>query len=279
MPEPRWREGQAAVSRVRPMPEGHTLHRLALDHRRDLEGRRVQVSSPQGRFEEAAELDGQQIAAVEALGKHLFYAFASGVSLHVHLGLFGRFRRFTAQPPPPPRGAVRMRLSSGAVTLDLSGPTACEVLTPEQVHALQARLGPDLLRPDAKSSTAWARIAKSRRSIGALLLDQSILSGVGNVYRAEGLFLAEVHPEREGRALTRQEFTRLWKVLRALLTKGVKDRRIVTVPHPPTGPGKRPPRGERTWVYGQRACKKCGSAVRRFALGNRTMYACDACQR
>jgi formamidopyrimidine-DNA glycosylase len=67
----------------------------------------------------------------------------------------------------------------------------------------------------------------------------------------------------------------LWKTLRLQLAKGVKDRRIVTVPHPE---GRRAARGERTWVYGQRLCKRCEGPVRRWELGSRTMFACEHCQ-
>jgi endonuclease-8 len=157
----------------------------------------------------------------------------------------------------------------------LSGPTACELLDLEQVSAIHQRLGPDLLRPDARADVAWERITASRRSLGALLLDQSVLSGVGNVYRAEGLFVAGLHPEIRGNELERRDFTRLWKTLRLQLAKGVKDRRIVTVPHPE---GRRATRSERTWVYGQRLCKRCEGPVRRWELGSRTMFACEHCQ-
>jgi endonuclease VIII len=257
------------------MPEGHTLHRLALDHQHALGRRVIRCSSPQGRFaEEAGELDGQRVDTVEAWGKHLFYRFDSGCFVHVHLGLYGRFRR-KRQPVPEPRGAIRWRIETDDVCLDLSGPTACELLDIEGVTAIQRRLGPDLLRAEAKAADAWERVSTSRRAIGALLLDQSIMAGVGNVYRAEGLFVAAIHPEVAGVDLPRGDFTRLWKTLRTQLKRGVKDRRIVTVPHEA---GYRARKGERTFVYGQRVCRRCDGPVRRWDLGARTMFACEQCQ-
>ncbi len=257
------------------MPEGHTIHRLALDHRRWLLNRPTRSSSPQGRFaDEAGELDGHRLEAVEAFGKHLFYRFESGAQVHVHLGLYGRFRKWK-QPALPPRGAIRWRIQTDDVCLDLSGPTACELLDVEEVTAIRRRLGPDLLRADAHAEDAWDRISASRRALGALLLDQSVLCGVGNVYRAEGLFVAGLHPEIRGVELERRDFTRLWKVLRQQLERGVKDRRIVTVPHPE---GRRAVKGERTWVYGQRLCRRCEGPVRKWELGARTMFACERCQ-
>ncbi|MEM6331080.1 MAG: DNA-formamidopyrimidine glycosylase family protein, partial [Planctomycetota bacterium] len=76
------------------MPEGHTIHRLARDHNRDLAGQKLRVSSPQGRFEEgAAQLDGRKLIDVDAHGKHLGYRFTGGHVVHIHLGLYGKFRR------------------------------------------------------------------------------------------------------------------------------------------------------------------------------------------
>lgn len=269
------RFGLPAVTSPR-MPEGHTLHRLAIDHRKDFAGDVVHVSSPQGRFD-ATTLEGELISDVEAWGKHLFYRFDSGAILHVHLGLFGRFRRHL-QPAPAPRGQIRLRLENERVCIDLSGPTACELLDPTEYTALRARLGPDLLRKDASRAEAWKRVKKSRRALGALLLDQSVLSGVGNVYRAEGLFVAGLHPEISGVDLESRDFTRLWKTLVGMLHDGVRDRRIITVKHFDAAEG-RVARRERTWVYKQRLCKRCGDAIRVWELGTRTMYACETCQR
>lgn len=261
------------------MPEGHTLHRLALDHRKWLVGEIVHVSSPQGRFQEGASaLDGQQVTSVEAWGKHLFYRFERGELLHVHLGLFGRFRR-RAQPAPPPRGQIRLRMETSAECLDLSGPTACELFEPDEHAALLARLGPDLLRKDASRQDAWKRVKASSRTLGALLLDQSVLSGVGNVYRAEGLFVSGLHPELRGDELESRDFTRLWKTLVGMLQDGVRDRKIITVKHFDQAVGRKPRRGERTWVYGRRECRRCGDAIRTWELASRTMYACETCQR
>lgn len=239
----------------------------------------VRVSSPQGRFRAGAEaLDGRVVKTVEAWGKHLFYRFDHGALLHVHLGLFGRYRRY-AQPAPSPRGQIRLRLQTEAQCFDLSGPTACELLDPPTYQALIDRLGPDLLRKDASRAEAWRRVKASRRSLGALLLDQSVLSGVGNVYRAEGLFVAGLHPEIRGDELESRDFTRLWKTLAGMLADGVKDRRIITVKHFDAAEGLRARRQERTWVYKQRSCKRCDDAIRVWELGNRTMYACETCQR
>lgn len=240
-------------------------------------GKVISASSPQGRFEEGASLiDGLRVLAVDAYGKHLFYELEGDQIVHVHLGLFGRFRKRKSTEAPP-RGAVRLRLATKKACVDLSGPTACALMSAQDQAELLARLGPDLLRDDAEPELAWSRIHRSKRTIGALLLDQSVLSGVGNVYRAEGLFVAGMHPETPGNALTHEDFVTLWDTLAAMLRDGVRDKRIVTTGHPEVD-GKSPRRGERTWVYKQAICKRCDERVSRWELGARTMYACETCQ-
>ena len=93
------------------MPEGHTIHRIALKQAALLKGERLHVTSPQGRFEEGAKLlDGRTLKKITPFGKHLWYD-ADGVLLHVHLGLYGKFT-VGHQPPPVPRGALRMRIET-----------------------------------------------------------------------------------------------------------------------------------------------------------------------
>lgn len=253
------------------MPEGHTLHKLARDLSRDLVGHALDVASPQGRFEEDAQrLDGRKLSAAEAWGKHLFLRFGR-THVHVHLGLFGRFRR-RRSPPPEPRGAVRLRLVGPRWTWDLSGPSACEILTLRARNALLERLGPDPLRAGANASEAVARMGKSHRAIGALLLDQSVIAGVGNVYRAELLFLAGIHPERPGSSLSEDVRRELWTRSVKQLARGVRLGRIVTTDEP------NPKRGDRLWVYKRRACRRCSSRIAWSKVGSRTSYHCPTCQ-
>ena len=155
------------------MPEGHTLHRLAREQTARFAGRPVAVSSPQGRFaEQAALVDGRVLDVVTAHGKHLFAAFGDRI-VHVHLGLFGKYDAGTRRPAAP-RGALRMRWVNGDAWTDLRGPTACEVLTPSEVEVLIARLGPDPLARRPDGAAAYARIARSRAPIAALLMDQAV---------------------------------------------------------------------------------------------------------
>jgi endonuclease-8 len=120
------------------MPEGHTIHRVARDHRHRFAGQPLEVTSPQGRFRAGAtKLDGLVLEKVEAYGKHLFYWWEASQILHVHLGLYGKFRNHRC-PPPQPRGAVRLRVVGRSHAFDLNGPTACEIITVKKLISLTA---------------------------------------------------------------------------------------------------------------------------------------------
>lgn len=261
------------------MPEGHKIHRLAQDHRADFAGRRLQTSSPQGRFVEgAAALNRRKLVDVWAYGKHLFYNFTAGHTLHVHLGRYGRFRSWPT-PPPPPQGQIRLRAVGGRKGVDLRGPAACELVSQAQVEAILARLGPDPLRPDADRQQAWQRIRRSRTPIGTLLLDQSVIAGVGNIFRADALFAAAVHPERPGNSLGEDDFERLWKWIVRTMRVSVKHNRIITAEPKLVGkPRSKMNDEQRLLVYKRDRCSACGHKVDLWLLAGRKMYACPRCQ-
>lgn len=262
------------------MPEGHTLHRLARDQTTRFAGRPVRVSSPQGRFAEGAALvDGQVLDVVRAHGKHLFAVFGAH-TVHVHLGLYGKFAAGNGTPPEP-RGALRMRWVGTDAWTDLRGATACEVLTPDDVAGILARLGPDPLARRPDGSLAGLRIARSRAPIAGLLMDQSVLSGIGNVYRAEVLFRHRVPPYLPGRELGPERWAAIWADLVTLMRAGVRSGRIIT-----TLPVHRSRRTGRVasadahYVYRRTGlpCRLCGTPVAMHMLSSRKLYFCPRCQ-
>ncbi len=268
------------------MPEGHTIHRLARLHHRQFRGQEIAVSSPQGRFSTGAELiDGRVLRKAEAWGKHLFHRYGDAAHqdavVHVHLGLYGKFENHPGtkeEPadPSPPRGAVRMRMVGERSWADLRGPITCEVITPAEVDAVVARLGPDPLRVDADPEPAWRRISRSKVSIGALLMNQEVLAGVGNVYRAEILFRHGIGPHRAGRDLDRAEFDAVWLDLVELMKIGVRRGRIVTLE-----PDVVLRRGERASYVYRRAglpCRVCGTPVVIEDMVGRNLFSCPTCQ-
>lgn len=257
------------------MPEGHLLHRLARDQA-ELAGRQVAVTSPQGRFAAgAAALDGGRLDAVEAYGKHLFHRFGAA-GMHTHLGMQGKWFRLAGDRPPRPQ--VRARLATPEVAWDLIAPGTCELLDATAWDELVAALGPDPLAAGADSEErAWKAVSAFGGTVGAALLDQSVIAGAGNVLRAESLFRAGVHPSRPAAAVDREAFHRIWVELAALMVQSVDDGRIVSVRLP--APERAAlPEAEARMVYKQATCRACGTPVETWELAGRTAYACPNCQ-
>ncbi len=267
------------------MPEGHTLHRLATDLTAAFAGRRVRVSSPQGRFAaDAAAVDGATVVSAESAGKHLFVELDGERYVHVHLGLIGSFdvRSGTA---PAPVGQVRLRIESGEMYADLRGAIVCDLVGPERRAQVLGALGPDPLRPDADPDRAWQRIRRSTRPIGDLLLDQSVLAGVGNVYRAEVLFRQRIHPQRPGNTLRVGQWRGIWDDLVTLMAEGVRLGQIDTVrpEHTPEAMGRAArddDHGGEVYVYRRtgQPCLVCQRPVRTEVLAGRNSFWCARCQ-
>ncbi len=340
------------------MPEGHTIHRVARQFARDFVGRRLSVSSPQGRFAGgAALLDGRELLTSAAVGKQLFLGFEGGYVLRVHLGLYGawdfigevspldeggaavaslgapRVRRAVRMGegereaggadaedfPPPPVGQVRVRLATGVTVADLRGPTACEVLDPTATAAVLAKLGPDpAVEDDVRARMADAgdpsggpgagtgagagadvdagavaetpaaadvvvdRLTSRATPVGQLLMDQSVVAGIGNIYRAELLFRARLDPHTPGRRVPRETARALWDDWAVLLEDGIRtgvmitredldaDGRAAALVDPT----------ERHWVYGRAGepCRVCGTPVVVEEMATRKLYWCPTCQ-
>lgn len=263
------------------MPEGHTIHRQARLQREALGLRPLGVSSPQGRFFEGARiLDGRRLEGIDAYGKHLVYRFEARRILHVHLGLFGRFRIFRdGAPAPSPNARLVLR---GDAEVHLSGPTICRVIDPAQLAVLRSRLGPDPLDPGADPAPFFDTLTRRTTPIGAALLDQSLIAGIGNVYRSELLFLTGLHPDRPAASLGPAERTAIWDRAVDLLADGERTGRIVTVDPRDVGAARRRdlPEGLRLYVYDRlhRPCRRCATDIVRWELGGRDIWACPSCQ-
>ena len=271
------------------MPEGHTLYRLARDLDEAFAGGPVRVTSPQGRFAaDAATLDGLEVTHAESAGKHLFIGFPGERYVHIHLGLIGKFDivPIVAGEVPPPVGQVRLRLFNERYVADLRGAAQCELVGESKRVAVLAKLGPDPLRSDADPDKAWVRIQRTHRPIGELLMDQAVLAGIGNVYRAEVLFRHRIHPLRPGNTLRKAQWDSIWADLVELLAEGVRTGRIDTVraEHTPEAMGRAPrvdDHGGEVYVYRRTGmeCYLCGSKVRTEELAGRNSFWCPKCQR
>lgn len=269
------------------MPEGHTVHRTALQFERNFAGAPVFVDSPQGRFAGSAVLvSGQTLISARAIGKQLFLDFPAGQTIRIHLGIYGKWTWHRGEGvvsgllTEVPVGQVRARFWSHNTLAELRGPTVCEVATAEQIREVESRLGPDPLNPDPDGS-ARARfvqaVARSKQPIGLLLMDQSVLSGVGNVYRAELLFRAGIDPYSPGSALPVESIEALWDDAVILLRVGVKTGFMITRDE---FFAKNPGKADRNWVYKREGqpCRSCGVTINLALAAGRKLYWCPSCQ-
>ena len=226
-------------------------------------------------------MSGRVLKKASAWGKHLFHHYEGGRVVHVHLGLYGSFSE-SEVPMALPVGQVRMRMVGAEFGTDLRGPTVCQLIEEPDVDDVVARLGPDPLRKDADGEVAWKRIAKSRRPIGALLMDQTVIAGVGNVYRNELLFRHRIDPHRPGVDIDADEFAAMWTDLVELMKVGLRRGRIVVVEreHDHGLPSYRQGR-PRTYVYRRAGepCRVCGTTVLTAVLEGRNLFWCPNCQR
>ena len=263
------------------MPEGHSIRHLATVHSYGFVGTQVEASSPQGRFSEGASvISGRQMTETSAHGKHLFLHFDEEI-VHIHLGLYGWFttRKNKGQIA---KDSIRLRITNEDFVSDLVGPTACEIFSLEAKKLKVDKLGPDPIHGDADSEKAWTKIHKSSKPIGQLLMDQSIIAGIGNVYRAELLFLSGYSPYVPGKEVSKQVFDDVWGNAVRLLILGAEDGMIRTVAdgHLTDAEAQLHGHAQNTYVYKRAGspCRVCGGLVRAADMAGRTLYWCPTCQ-
>src|SRR5690606_32094213 len=182
--------------------------------------------------------------------------------------------------PPEPIGQVRVRLLTETACADLRGPTACEVQTIEQVERTIAKLGPDPLVDDVREGEErfTATVRKKASPIALLLMDQSVVSGIGNVYRAELLFRARLDPFRPGKEVPEELVRELWRDWVRLLRIGVETGQMLTMDDldPEAYRKALASRDDRHWVYHRAGepCRVCGTHIAMTELGGRKLYWC-----
>ena len=196
--------------------------------------------------------------------------------------------------PPPPIGQVRARLRTAAALADLRGPTACEVLDTESVAGIVDRLGPDpqvardfaarfgLPRGKAAQQRFVEHAGSRGTPIGQLLMDQQVVAGIGNVYRAELLFRARLSPFIAGKAVPGELLEALWRDWVKLLKIGIETGQMLTMD------GLRgrayaaalAHRDDRHWVYHRagKPCRVCGTPIAMELAAGRKLYWCPSCQ-
>lgn len=287
------------------MPEGHSIHRIARHFDELFLHQPLQLSSPQGRFTEGANLlHGKRAVASEAYGKHWFLYFEHDLVLNVHLGMYGAWtfggsgassigaprkigeqedHNTTAIELTTPRPTTRVRIIGDTSWADLVGASVCRTLTREEAQQVIDSIGPDPLRPDADPARFYAFASKTRRRIGAILMDQKVLGGIGNIFRAEGLFRLQLNPHLSANVLDVETYERIWNDQVHLLNIGVQTGRIITTDpeHRPGIPLKEAFPKHANYVYqrhGQRCLVCSQDAIIVEPMEARKLYWCTVCQ-
>ncbi|MCB0874177.1 MAG: Fpg/Nei family DNA glycosylase [Thermoleophilia bacterium] len=270
------------------MPEGQVSHRNALRFTRALAGEPVtEVWSTTPRVETldiAERLTGDVVDRAEARGKHHLLWFVSGRVLHSHLMMSGVWRLLAAGRPVPD-GQLFLAIGTPRWVAALYRCPNMRLLEPgTPLPPAVAALGPDLLDDGVDPGTAMVaalRRCDPTRQVGEAVMDQRLVSGIGNVYKSESLFLAGVDPWRAVGSVTEDEALEIGRIANELLAKGVRQRGRISTYEPPGRPPGLAPSGQK-WVYRRQGhpCRRCGTRIRSRGQGdaNRTTYWCPGCQ-
>ena len=262
------------------MPEGHTVQRTANEFNEHFQGKKIKVDSPQCRFASEAKLiNNRVLVQARAIGKQLFLDFDNGLTCRIHLGIYGKWR-FTSQKDKELPGQVRARFFTKEFLADLRGPTVCEVIDSKSVKLVEQRLGPDPTNPDPRKTELARfvdRVSNSKSPIGLLLMNQDVVSGIGNVYRAELLFRAGISPHIPGKELEVAAIKALWVDAVKLMKVGVATGFMITRDELAK---KNPVKAERNYVYKREGekCLRCGALVAIEMMNSRKLYWCPGCQ-
>ena len=258
------------------MPEGDTVWLTARRLHEALAGRVLTRSDVRVPRYATTDLSGRVVTGCVARGKHLLTRVAGGVTVHTHLRMDGSWRIRPAADRIAPSHRIRLILANDtwqAVGYQLG---VVEILPTARESSVVGHLGPDLLGPDWDPAEAARRLASQpARPVGEALLDQRNLAGIGNLYKAETLFLQGIDPWRPAGAVA--DLGALVSTAQRLLDANKERAGQVT-----TGSWRR---GEETWVYGRagRPCRRCGTPVRSAEQGSdrdeRITYWCPQCQR
>ena len=229
-----------------------------------------------------AEVIGATTISIRRRGKWILADLDTGAVLLVHLGMTGQFTAVSAVEPEPDHLHFAFALSDGSELRYRDTRRFGSVQWIASDALVQLAFGEKLgHEPFDIPANAFARaMQSSNRSLKALLLDQSILAGVGNIYADESLFRAKLHPQILGSALTRAECNRLRLAVEAVIAKAIEGRGS-TIRDYIGGSGLRGGYQREFAVYGRTGepCGKCGTAIEVIRVAGRASHVCAKCQR
>ena len=247
------------------------------------------IASANGRMGQTNQRGTDLGAVYDAAGENSLSSIGAPRKARVHVRMSEQTRGLDGADetawPPPIVGQVRLRLLTAVTSADLRGPTACELQTPDEVQATIAKLGPDPLVDDlAEGEERFvAAVRRKATPIGLLLMDQSVVSGIGNVYRAELLYRALLDPHTPGKMVPEELVRQLWRDWTRLLVIGVETGQMMTMDDldPEAYRRAMASRDDRHWVYHRAGlpCRVCGTEIMLEEMASRKLYWCPNCQK
>ena len=262
-------EVETIRAQLAPRLEGRTLVRVEiLDPR---------LTRPVDLFEVSEELEGDVVVAVERRGKYLLLRLESGLALLVHLRMTGSFG-FT--PVTHERAVLELDDGSRLVYRDVRRFGTWLVLGGAELEPyLSSKNGPEPLGSRFTSRWLVAQLARRRAALKAVLLDQRVVAGLGNIYADEALWRARLSPLRPANDLSDAEVGRLARALRAALRTGI-ERQGSTLRDYATPDGAAGSMQDEFRVYGRdgRPCPRCRTTIVKTRVGGRGTWYCPHCQ-
>ncbi|MBA7631118.1 Formamidopyrimidine-DNA glycosylase [subsurface metagenome] len=222
-----------------------------------------------------SRLIGQRITGVGRRGKYLILSLSSGQSLIIHLKMTGSLWL------KPPEKFVRaiIHLNDGS-NIYFRDPRKFGIMwLVDDKESVTSKLGPEVLEAGFTAKILAQRLKKRTAPIKALLCDQSLIAGIGNMYADEALFLAKIHPMRAGGSLTEKEVERLHRAIRQVLRAGINEKGASTDTYfrPSGEPGTAHFQFRVAHRRGE-SCPVCGTPLQRIPVRNRGSYFCPKCQ-
>lgn len=264
------------------MPEGDTIHRSARRLKPIMQDATIVDASDNGRFINSAELVNSKFEHVEARGKHLIMRLDDQRVLHSHMGMTGSWHTYGVGEPwrkSPRWAALALTLeqnNKSPFRVVCFSPKMLELLSATQFrrHSLLNRLGPDLMRDSFDGPTVVSRFRVHNLSpIGEAVMNQTIVCGIGNVYKSETLFLEKLSPFLRVSEFSDAMIVQVVTKAQELMHKNKTGQRRRT---------RMSADGQRLWVYGRRGfpCFECGTTIQMRRQGDlgRSTYWCPTCQ-
>ncbi|MBI2892140.1 MAG: bifunctional DNA-formamidopyrimidine glycosylase/DNA-(apurinic or apyrimidinic site) lyase [Deltaproteobacteria bacterium] len=245
--------------------------------RAEAESTRVFRGSDRQMFEMG--LPGRRFERVDRRGKYLVLTFDGDVALLSHLGMTGKWIRQPPGDPAPDHSRARLRLDDGVVIhysdVRLFGRLAIHSASGIATLPELEELGPDALSDGVDVDRLAAKLSGTPRAVKLVLMDQSVLAGIGNIQATEALFRARVHPARPGRSLDRSEVRAIARGIEASIAHTIQQIRREEEMRLPEEREKSP-----FLVYDRAGepCPRCRTRTGRILLGGRTTAFCPRCQ-